>query len=69
MPAPAASAKSAALGDWKVAYAIRRVATPTVDRLTELHSDSGQVGYPAYARVDGRPTLTDTARILADSAT
>jgi len=45
MPAPAASAKSAALGNWKVAYAIPRAATPTVDRLTELHSDSGQVGY------------------------
>jgi HK97 family phage major capsid protein len=69
MPAPAASAKSAAIGAWRSAYAIRRVQQPTVDRLTELHSDSGQVGYRVYGRVDGRPTLTDAARLLAHSAT
>jgi HK97 family phage major capsid protein len=69
MPAPAANAKSAAIGDWQCAYAIRRVSSPTVDRLVELHSDSGQVGYRVFGRVDGRPTLTDAARILAHSAT
>jgi HK97 family phage major capsid protein len=69
MPAPAANAKSAAIGSWREAYCVRRVATPTIDRFVELHSDSGQVGYRAYARVDGRPTLTDAARILVHSAT
>jgi HK97 family phage major capsid protein len=69
MPSPAANAKSAAIGDWRSAYAIRRVQQPTVDRLTELHSDSGQVGYRAFSRTDGRPTLTDAARLLVHSAT
>jgi HK97 family phage major capsid protein len=69
MPAPAANAKSAAIGAWRSAYAIRRVQQPTVDRMVELHSDSGQVGYRVYGRVDGRPTLTDAARLLAHSAT
>ena len=35
----------------------------------ELHSDQGQVGFKAYARVDGKPLLTDAARLLAHSAT
>jgi HK97 family phage major capsid protein len=69
MPTPAANAKSAAIGNWRLAYAIRRVAAPTIDRLVELHSDSGQVGYRTYSRVDGRPTLTDAARLIAHSAT
>jgi HK97 family phage major capsid protein len=69
MPAPGVSAKSAAIGDWRAGYAVRRVKTPTVDRLVELHSDTGQVGYRAHSRVDGRPTLTDAVRLLAHSAT
>jgi hypothetical protein len=40
----------------------------TVDRLVELHGESGQVGYRVFGQVDGRPTLTATARILAHSA-
>jgi HK97 family phage major capsid protein len=69
MPSPGANAKSAAFGDWFQAYAIRRVKMPTVSRLVELHSDSGQVGYRAHSRVDGRPTPSDAARLLAHSAT
>ena len=69
MPAPAANAKSAAIGSWRDAYAVRRVKMPTVDRMVELHSDLGQVGYRAHSRVDGRPTLVDAARLLAHSAT
>jgi HK97 family phage major capsid protein len=69
LPAPAANAKSLAIGDWKRAYGIRRVNGIELRRQEELHSDSGQVGYRTVARVDGRPLLTDAARILAHSAT
>jgi hypothetical protein len=37
--------------------------------LAELYSNLGQQGYKAYERVDGRPIVTDAARILAHSAT
>jgi HK97 family phage major capsid protein len=66
MPSPAANAKSAAIGDCPRTRS--DAVGPTVDRLVELHSDSGQVGYRVFGQVDGRPTLTDTARILAYSA-
>jgi len=69
LPAPAASAKSLAFGDWKRAYAVRRVRAIGLQRQDELHSDSGQLGYKLFARVDGRPMLADAARILAHSAT
>jgi len=68
LPAPAANAKSAALGAWGLAYGIRRVRDIEVRRFDELHSDSGQVGLRTTARVDGRPLLTDAARLLAHSA-
>jgi HK97 family phage major capsid protein len=69
MPTPAASAKSLAFGDWKRAYGIRRVRGVGLQKLTELYSNTGQLGFRAYERVDGRPLLTDSARILAHSAT
>lgn len=69
LPAPAASAKSLALGYWKRAYGVRRVNGVGIQTQEELHSDNGQVGYKLYARVNGRPLLADAARILAHSAT
>ena len=69
LPAPAASAKSLAFGDWKRAYGVRRVNGVGIQRQEEIHSDSGGVGYKLYARVDGHPLLADAARILAHSAT
>jgi hypothetical protein len=69
LPAPAANAKSAVIGSWKDAYAVRRVNSVLVQRLDELHSDLGQVGYRAIARSHGRILLPDAARILAHSAT
>jgi HK97 family phage major capsid protein len=69
MPAPAASAKSLAFGDWQRAYCVRRVRGVGVERLEELYSENGQVGYKAAARVDGRPTLAAAAIIGAHSAT
>lgn len=69
LPAPAASAKSLVLGDFKRSYGIRRVNGVTFHRQDEIHSDVGQIGLRSYARVDGRPLLADAARILAHSAT
>lgn len=66
---PGANAKSLVLADFKYAYAVRRVNGIGLQRQDELHSDSGQIGYKAFSRVDGRVLLADAARILAHSAT
>ena len=69
LPTPAANAKSLVFGNFKLAYGIRRVNGVTLQRQDELHSDLGQIGFKALARVDGRILLSDAARILAHSAT
>jgi HK97 family phage major capsid protein len=69
LAAPAASAKSAIFADFKRAYTVRRVAGISVQRLEELHSDNGQLGFRGRERVDGRVALADAARALAHSAT
>jgi HK97 family phage major capsid protein len=69
LPAPAANAKSLVFGDFKRAYGIRRVNGVTLTRQDEIHADSGQIGFKALARVDGRVLIADAARILAHSAT
>jgi HK97 family phage major capsid protein len=46
--------------------AVRGVA---VQRLEELQSDNGQIGFRAFERVDGRVILADALRILINSAT
>ena len=69
MPTPAASARSAAFGDFKSGYAVRRVREISVKRLNELASDNGQLIFRAYHRVDGRPVLIDAMRLLVHSAT
>jgi HK97 family phage major capsid protein len=69
LPTPAASAKSLAFGDWQVAYTVRRVQGVAVQRLEELHSDNGQIGFRAFERLDGRPLLSAAAIIGQHSAT
>jgi HK97 family phage major capsid protein len=69
LSAPAPGAKSIVFGDIKQAYTIRRVAGVSVQRLEELHSDNGQLGFRGRERVDGRVTLADACRALAHSAT
>jgi HK97 family phage major capsid protein len=69
LPAPAANAKSLVLADFQRAYAIRRVTGISMQRLDEIHSDLGQVGYRLIARSDGKVLLADAGRILAHSAT
>ncbi|MDQ3730307.1 MAG: phage major capsid protein [Actinomycetota bacterium] len=68
MPAMAASAKSILFGDFS-AYKIRRARGVALQRLTELYSANGQVGFRGFIRVDGK--LVDTAAVkhYANSAT
>jgi HK97 family phage major capsid protein len=69
VPAPAAGNISVLFGDWKRTYMIRRVTGFGIQRQNELHSDSGQVGFRGYERVDGRVVLAAAAIALAHSAT
>ena len=69
LPAAAANARSVVVGDFSVGYAVRRVTGFGLHRQTEIHSDSGQIGYRLFARVDGRVVLPDALRILTNSAT
>lgn len=69
LPAPAVSVISLLFGDFKRAYTVRRANGIGMQRQNELHSDSGQVGFRAYERVDGKVTLAAAAIALKHSAT
>jgi HK97 family phage major capsid protein len=69
VPAPAANQISALFGDWKRTYMVRRVTGFGIQRQNELHSDSGQVGFRGFERVDGRVVLAAAGIALAHSAT
>jgi HK97 family phage major capsid protein len=69
MPAAAASARSVVFGDIGLGYAVRRVRGLGVQRQVELHSDTGQLAYRAFERLDGRVVLAEALRIFANSAT
>jgi HK97 family phage major capsid protein len=69
VPAPGAGNISALFGDWKRTYMVRRVTGFGIQRQNELHSDSGQVGFRGYERVDGRVVLAAAGIALAHSAT
>jgi len=64
-----ANAKSMLVGNFQRAYWIRRVNGVFMQRQNELHSDSGQVGFRAYLRMDAKPVLPDAARVVAFAAT
>lgn len=68
-PAAAANARSAFFGDLSLAYTVRRVRGLGVQRQLEMHSETGQIGYRAFERVDGRPTLLEAGLVLRNSAT
>lgn len=69
LPAPAANAKSLMFGAWNFAYAIRRVDEVGLQRLVEAFSNTGQIGFRAVHRLDGRVLIADAARVLQHSAT
>jgi HK97 family phage major capsid protein len=69
LAAVGASAKSAIVGDFSRGYLIRQVDGVFMQRQNELHSDSGQVGFRAYLRLDGKVVLADALRVIAFAAT
>ncbi len=69
LAASGANAKSMIVGDFSKGYWIRRVDGIYMQRQNELHSDSGQVGFRAYLRLDGKVVLADALRVVAFAAT
>jgi HK97 family phage major capsid protein len=69
LAAPAANAKSLLFAGWQAAYVIRRVAGVSVQRQVEIYSNSGQLGYRANHRHDGRVAIQAAGVTLAHSAT
>jgi len=69
LPAIGASSKSIIAGNISKGYWIRRVDSVFMQRQNELHSDSGQVGFRAYLRLDGKVVLPDALRVIAFAAT
>ena len=67
-PAAGASARSAFFGDLSLAYTVRRVRGLGVQRIMEMHSDNGQIGYRAFQRLDGRPTVLEAGLVLRHAA-
>ena len=69
LAAVGANAKAGIVGDFNRGYWIRRVNGIYMQRQNELHSDSGQVGFRAYLRMDGKVVLADALRIITFAAT
>lgn len=69
LAATGANAKSMIVGDFNKGYTIRRVNGVFMQRQNELHSDSGQVGFRSYLRLDGKVLLADALRVVAFAAT
>lgn len=67
MPTIAAAAKVLEFGDMS-AYHIRRAGGLEVQRLNELYAASGQVGFRAFVRVDGKLADTSAVKHLAMAA-
>jgi HK97 family phage major capsid protein len=69
LPAAAANARSVVVGDFSLGYLVRRVRGVAVQRQDEMFSNTGQLGFRAMERVDGRVIVADALRILINSAT
>lgn len=68
MPTPAANAKSVLFGDYKAGYIIRLVQGVQQMRLTERYAEFLQVGFLAFARMDGMIDDPNAVRAYAHSA-
>jgi HK97 family phage major capsid protein len=64
-----ANSESGIVGDFTRGYTIRRVNGVFMQRQNELHSDSGQVGFRSYLRLDGKVMLADALRVVKFAAT
>jgi HK97 family phage major capsid protein len=69
LPAPAISVISLLFGDFKRGYMIRQVDGVSTKRLVELYANTGQVGFRAEHRVDGKVSLAAAIIALKHSAT
>ena len=69
LAAISANSESGIVGNFNKAYWIRRVNGVFMQRQNELHSDSGQVGFRCYLRLDGNVVLADALRIIKFAAT
>ena len=69
MPVMAANAKSVVFGNMRESYIIRDVLGIAVRRLNERFAEFDQVGFLAFARVDGQVLTTKAYRVLVNSAT
>jgi HK97 family phage major capsid protein len=69
LPTPAASAKSLLFGNFRLGYGVRRVRDISLKRQSELHADTGGIGYRLFSRTDGKPLLPAAVLIGAHSAT
>jgi len=63
MPVIAAGAKAVMFGDFSY-YWIADRAGRTFQRLNELYAETGQIGYRAGQRVDGKLTLNEAVKVL-----
>jgi HK97 family phage major capsid protein len=69
LPAPAASVISLLFGDFRRGYMIRQVDGMSMKRLVELYANTGQVGFRAEHRVDGKVSLAAAIIALKHAAT
>ena len=67
MPTIAAGAKTVAFGDFSYYWIADREAH-SIKRLDELYAATGQVGFIAHERVDGKLILAEAVKILAQHA-
>jgi HK97 family phage major capsid protein len=64
MPAATTGLVSVLFGDFKMGYMIADRGTTSFQRLNELYSANGQVGFRAYRRVDGKVVLSEAIKKL-----
>tara|TARA_R110000824_G_scaffold401762_1_gene615151 strand:+ start:4413 stop:5606 length:1194 start_codon:yes stop_codon:yes gene_type:complete len=64
MPAATTGLVSVLFGDFKMGYMIADRGTTSFQRLNELYSANGQVGFRAYRRVDGKVVLDEAIKKL-----
>ena len=64
MPAATSGLVSVLFGDFKMGYMIADRGTTSFQRLNELYSANGQIGFRAYRRVDGKVVLAEAIKKL-----
>lgn len=68
MPAPAASAKTIAFGDFRAGYVIRQVQQVQTLRLAERYAEKLQIAFLGFSRLDGMIQDSSAIRLYQHSA-